>query len=73
MGNFEHTCIPQVKDGLSEVFGSDLAESLVTAAMSNDQSAMSKQILISDGLSLITDEQREKALELLDIYTTTLA
>ena len=73
MASFEETCLPQVKDGLAEVFGADLAESLVTAALGGGDDAVNRQLLINDGLNSITPEQREKALELLDVYTATMA
>lgn len=72
MAGFEETCLPQVKNGLAEVFGSDLAESLVTAALGSGDDAVNRQLLINDGLNSITSEQRAKALELLDIYASTM-
>ena len=73
MGHFEQTCLPQVKEGLAEVFGPDLAESLVNAALSKGENSINQQLLMNDGLNLISEEQREQALELLDILAITLA
>ncbi|WP_420549748.1 hypothetical protein [Curvivirga sp.] len=73
MAGFEETCLPQVKDGLTEVFGADLAESLVSAALGTGDTAVNRQLLINDGLNSITPEQRAKALELLDIYSSTMS
>lgn len=66
MSDFQETYLPQVKDGLAEVFGADLAESLVAAAMAREISGVNRQMLLNDGLETITPEQRAKAMDLLD-------
>ncbi len=72
MEHFERANLPQVKEGLSEIFGTDLAESLVNAARSKDFTNFDHQMLMNDGLNLISVEQKNKALELLDFFATSL-
>ena len=64
--SFEESCLPQVLEGLKDVFGEDLAETIIKAASEKDMSAVNRQLLINDGLTKISPSQRAEALAFLD-------
>ena len=64
--SFEESCLPQVLEGLKDVLGEDLAETIIKAASEKDMSAVNRQLLINDGLAEISPAQRAEALAFLD-------
>ncbi len=57
--------LPDLKKGLSEIVGTDLAESLVNAALAGGELNLDMQLAINDGLEEMSEEQRSEVLGLL--------
>ena len=57
--------LPDLKKGLSEIVGADLAESLVNAALAGGELNLDMQLAINDGLDEMSEEQRAEVLGLL--------
>ena len=58
--------LEKLTDDLAEIFGRELAESLVRAGASNGEFDLDQQLLINDGIEAMTPEQRKHALALID-------
>lgn len=56
----------KVQDGLSQILGRELAESLIRAGRKRGQYDLDMQLAINDGLDSVPEEKRQDALALLD-------
>ncbi|MDJ0685507.1 MAG: hypothetical protein QNJ84_12455 [Alphaproteobacteria bacterium] len=58
--------LPQLRAALEDVVGSDLADSLVKAAMQKGELTLDMQLAINDGVDLLDDAKRREVLAIID-------